>query len=170
MPRCPYCGYDVGFAEVFSEKNKPVYKCRRCGEKSEIVLTSALYRTLWLTQLIAVIVFVATVLAGGGFSLLGIISVILIFLGFYAIAPYLIVFEKPTFIKKKLNLFEKLDWKFSQAKEKSKKRKEKKQREKERAKEECEDDEISSTDFLQVDKKEDLESTKEDSDRDIFSS
>lgn len=170
MPQCPYCGYTAGFAEVFSEKNKPAYKCRRCGEKSEIVLTSALYRTLWITQLVAVMVFVATVLAGGGFSLLGILSVILIFLGFYVIAPYMIVFEKPVLIKKKLNLFEKLGWKFSQEKEKHKRKKEKKQREKERAEKERQDDETGSNDLLNIDEKGDFGDTKEDSDRDIFSS
>lgn len=103
LPDCPYCGAKLGYLETFVLKNRATYKCRSCGKKSCVDLKSTFYNWLWIIQVICVIIFVASTITGGGFALFGLFLIVLVFMIFYCISPYLVILKsaKKKIIRKK---------------------------------------------------------------------
>lgn len=88
--------------ETFAVKNHALYKCRGCGETSEVVLSSDIYKFLWITQILAVLVFGTAMFLGGQFLLIGLGIQILIFGLFYWSSIYTVCLSKPIYLKKKV--------------------------------------------------------------------
>ncbi len=101
LPDCPYCGAEVCYLESFVIKNKPVYKCRSCGKKSSVNLKSIIYNIIGVLQIVCIAVFLLMAAIGGSFALFGIFLIILMFLGFYSISPFMVVLDKPDIKKQK---------------------------------------------------------------------
>ncbi len=90
LPDCPYCDESVLYIEAFLAKNKAVYKCKHCGCLSEVKIGNEAFKLLWIVELIAIIIFTASISLGGGYSLLGLVAIILAFCGFYAFSPFMV--------------------------------------------------------------------------------
>lgn len=94
LPSCPYCGIRLGKSESFVVKNKSLYKCFNCEKVSEVSLKNGAYRIIFPVQVFAVSIFVTAVLLGDGLVLLGLALIILDFILFYGISPYLIILKR----------------------------------------------------------------------------
>ncbi len=103
LPFCPYCKYKLSFIDAFINKNRPIYKCRSCHRKSSVILDPAIFKYLWCVQIFSILIFVMTLIGGGGFLVLGFALIFLLFLGFYFISTYMVCLEEPIYATVKKN-------------------------------------------------------------------
>lgn len=94
--------------EAFVIKNHSIYKCSNCKKISEVVVSPDVYRSLWIVQISAIIIFMASILLGEQFTLVGLIIMLLIYGMFYALIPYMIYLSKPTFLKREIPWYKRL--------------------------------------------------------------
>lgn len=102
LPECPYCGESVDYAEAFLIKNRPLYKCKSCEKISEVRLSSNIFQVLTLSEILALSVFLITIILGRSFCFLGLALITITAIGFYGYSPFavrLLPFKK---IKKKI--------------------------------------------------------------------
>lgn len=90
LPVCPNCRAEVGYLEAFTAKNKSCYKCPNCQNISKVFLTSLMFKSLEITEIISLIVFAIVIFQGGGYCLLGLIFITLAFTVFYVLSPFMI--------------------------------------------------------------------------------
>ena len=107
LPICPYCKYKLSFIDAFVNKNRPIYKCRVCQRKSSVNLDPVIFKYLWCVQIFSILIFVMTLIGGGGFLILGFALIFLLFLGFYFISSYMMYLEEPIYISVRKNKQEK---------------------------------------------------------------
>ncbi len=88
LPSCPYCGEKLLYLESFLVKNKSTYECKCCDCFSEVVIKIQAFNFLLLAELISIIIFLFSMLFGGGFCLFGILAVVFIFTCFYIFSPF----------------------------------------------------------------------------------
>ncbi len=88
LPRCPYCNSRLWYSEIFVFKNKNDINCPCCGNKSEIILKTEIFQVLGFIESLCLIIFALCVFKGGGYCLLGLLIVLLIFTGFYIFSPF----------------------------------------------------------------------------------
>ena len=103
LPDCPYCGARLGYLESFVVKNRSVYRCKNCENKSETDLNKNFYNILWVILGLSVIIFVLATVIGGGFSLFGLFLIAVVAAGFYGISPYMVVLRKARIKEEKEN-------------------------------------------------------------------
>ena len=88
LPKCPYCNSKLWYSEIFILKNNTNMYCPHCGKKSEIILRTEIYQALGFTESICLVIFELYIFKGGGYCLLGLVAVILLFTGFYVFSPF----------------------------------------------------------------------------------
>ena len=79
LPKCPYCNSKLWYSEIFILKNNTNMYCPHCGKKSEIILRTEIYQALGFTESICLVIFALSIFKGGGYCLLGLLAVILLF-------------------------------------------------------------------------------------------
>lgn len=94
LPRCPYCGLRANYFNTFFLKNKNVYYCPSCNSISSVKLKPMLYKNIWITEIISIIIVVLYFLFADKKSLLGIFLVIIPFVIFYTFVPFFIDLRK----------------------------------------------------------------------------
>ncbi len=90
LPDCPYCNEKVWYIESFLAKNRSTYKCKCCGYASEVRVGTQAFKFLGIAELIAIIVFAASIFIGGSYCLLGLVVIMLVFAVFYAFSPFMV--------------------------------------------------------------------------------
>lgn len=88
LPDCPYCDERVWYIETFLAKNKRFYKCKCCDSLSEVKVELRAFKLLGIAELIAVIIFIASIFMGVSYCLFGLISMMSLFAVFYAFSPF----------------------------------------------------------------------------------
>lgn len=76
--------------EAFLCKNKRIYTCKSCRKNCEVDVDSRAFKILGLSEIIAVIIFLASIFIGGGFCLAGILFITLVFMGAYSLTPFMV--------------------------------------------------------------------------------
>lgn len=94
LPCCPYCDARVSYWSSFVSKNRSFYKCANCGKKSDVLVSSSVYRLFVFVQIVSIIVFVFAIFAGGQYCLLGLFVILALFMLFYAFVPFKVRFLK----------------------------------------------------------------------------
>lgn len=107
LPDCPYCGARLGYLQSFVVKNRSLYKCKSCGKKSCVDLKYVFYNVLSVVAVICVVIFAFSLAAGGGFVLFGLAVILLVFLGFYSVTPYMVILKRATEKQEKKKKFQK---------------------------------------------------------------
>lgn len=88
LPQCPYCGEQIWYVEAFLAKNRKTYKCKSCKKVCKTDVSTRAFKILGFSEIIAVLIFVAAIFAGGTFCLAGAGIIMLIFLSVYSILPF----------------------------------------------------------------------------------
>lgn len=94
LPRCPYCDAKVSYWSSFVSKNHSLYKCANCGRKSDVLVSSSVYKLFVFVQIVSIIVFVFAIFAGGQYCLLGLLVILVLFTLFYSFVPFKVRFLK----------------------------------------------------------------------------
>lgn len=89
LPVCPYCRAEVGYLEAFTVKNKSSHKCSNCNSTTEVSLTSIMFKSLEVVEIISLIIAAIAIFKGGVYCLLGLIFITLIFISFYIFSPFM---------------------------------------------------------------------------------
>lgn len=89
LPVCPYCRAEAGYLEAFEAKNKSSYQCRKCGGISTVLLRSIMFKTLEIAEILSLIIAAIAIFQGGGYCLVGLIFITLIFVAFYIFSPFM---------------------------------------------------------------------------------
>ena len=82
-------------------KNKPLYKCKICKKKSAVLINPKNFKFFGFVQIFVVLVFVAAVLLGGNFLVLGFVFILVLFAGFYLATPFSVCLAHPKMWKEK---------------------------------------------------------------------
>ena len=94
LPYCPYCDAKVSYWSSFISKNHSIYKCANCGRKSDVLVSSSVYRLFVFVQIVSIIVFVFAIFSGGQHCLFGLLAILALFILFYAFVPFKVRFLK----------------------------------------------------------------------------
>lgn len=94
LPYCPYCDAKVSYWSSFISKNHSFHKCTNCGKKSDVSVSSSVYRLFVFIQIVSMIVFVFAIFASGQYCLLGLLVILALFALFYAFVPFKVRFLK----------------------------------------------------------------------------
>lgn len=94
LPYCPYCDAKVSYWSSFVSKNHSLYKCANCGRKSDVLVSSSVYRLFVFVQIISIIVFVFAIFSGGKYCLFGLLAILALFTLFYVFVPFKLRFLK----------------------------------------------------------------------------
>ena len=100
LPSCPFCGCKMWYIEAFAHKNKPIYKCKNCKEKSAVQIKSFIFKIFWIVEVLFALIFCVSLFLSGEFAFFGLILIILIFGFFYALSPYSVKLGYPRKINK----------------------------------------------------------------------
>lgn len=93
LPICPHCKEIALYTEAFLAKNRKKYRCKNCGEIVSVMIKESVFKFLWIIQLFAIFIFMASILFTGSVCLLGIIAIIFIFMIFYIFSPFFVTFS-----------------------------------------------------------------------------
>lgn len=93
LPVCPHCKEPALYTEAFLSKNKKKYSCKNCGEIVSVTIKESVFKFLWIIQLFAIFIFMASILFTGSICLLGIIAIMFIFMVFYVFSPFFVTFS-----------------------------------------------------------------------------
>ena len=90
LPRCPYCGCKIDFINACAIKTNSVYKCKDCGNLSNIMYDKKINKISIICEFIALAMVIVFLLLDNSFALYGVLLVALVFLYFYIKSPFLI--------------------------------------------------------------------------------
>lgn len=89
LPICPYCQTELGYIEAFTVKNKSSHKCTHCKNITEVSLKSIMFKSLEIIEILSLITAALAIFKGGVYCLLGLIFIVLIFISFYILSPFM---------------------------------------------------------------------------------
>lgn len=95
LPGCPFCGCKMWYIEAFVLKNKPIYKCKNCKEKSAVQIKQFIFKFFWIIEILSALIFCASLFFGGEVTFFGLILTVLIFGTFYIFSPYAVILSYP---------------------------------------------------------------------------
>ena len=64
-------------------------------------LDTSIFKFLWCLQILSILIFIMTLIGGGGFLILGFLVIFLLFFGFYFISAYMVRLEEPVYVSVK---------------------------------------------------------------------
>ncbi len=101
LAKCPYCGEEIWYVEAFLAKNKAAYKCKYCEQISQVKVKSETFKFLGIVEIVSIIIFAASIFISEEYCILGTALIIMIFSGFYAFSPFMVLLFKPKNEKQK---------------------------------------------------------------------
>ena len=94
LPRCPYCGRQVGFPEARMQHTQGEYRCEHCKHDVDIIYDPIIYAVAGLTAAMGVVIYLIQYFILRGDSWYGMLFVLLPFLAFYAAVPFMMHFTR----------------------------------------------------------------------------
>ena len=88
LPKCPYCGRSVSYADAWLMKNEGEYTCPKCRKKADVVQGPPLKRLTAAAGVLCFLLFLPIVFFVRGESAWGALVLTLPYLAFLIIAPY----------------------------------------------------------------------------------
>lgn len=85
--KCPYCGRRISYYNLFDNKKKGEYICRRCGKESRIMIRKSIYTSFLVAVILSAVIIVGWIGLGFANNPWGILLVAVPLVIFYLMTP-----------------------------------------------------------------------------------
>lgn len=94
LSSCPFCGKQIKYAMLFNIKEKKIFECKNCNEKSLVKIKKEIRKIGAIVVIFAALGILLNSVWGDITSFWSVVSLLMLFLVFYSFVPFFINLEK----------------------------------------------------------------------------